>query len=616
VWRKDYERKKVSIEGLTGVIYPGSSVYVESGCGEPQHLVKHLIFENTNLCDVQVYTSVPLRTYSDFGGDCGSRFRLQSFFISPSMTSAFAEGNADHLPLSTTGIYKLFSEGYIKINTALIQLSPPDSRGFMSLGVSVEIMRSIIDKADLVIAQVNHRMPMTRGDTMIHLDRIDYLVEHDEPLVGFSLEDPDPETLAVGKNVARLIEDGSTIQMGFGRIPDAAVRFLKDKRGLRIHSEIITDSVVDLAASGAVEDNHLSQAQGRITASLCIGSERIFDFVNDNRLVELRDITHISNPSSILAHEKFVAINGAIEIDLTGQSCVGMGEQMAYFGALGHAVLNRTAMYTRGGKGIIALRSTSRDGRYSRIVPFFTESTIGIVTTQSDINYVVTEYGCVDLFGKSIRERALALITIAHPRFRYWLLEEAKRMNYVYQDQVLPPEESGCVSAYEHRHAFGGQEVVIRPIRVTDERSIQNLFYAMSNDDRFQRFLMHVSALHHKQAQNLVTVDYRDSMALVVQNGSAKQNHIIAVAHIASEEDIRGRRVCEFATMVDPAWQNKGIGTYLLKCMVGIGRDFGFQRLRAYIWEDNMQMLKAFEKTGCGMTQELDCHVYQVNMDI
>jgi RimJ/RimL family protein N-acetyltransferase len=333
-------------------------------------------------------------------------------------------------------------------------------------------------------------------------------------------------------------------------------------------------------------------------------------------MVELRDIASISDPSAILAHERFIAINGAIEIDLTGQSCVGMGEQMAFFGALGHAAFNRAAMYTPEGKGIIALRSTSRDGRQSRIVPEFTDSRIGIITTQSDIHYVVTEYGSADLFGKSIRERALALINIAHPKFRKWLLDEAKRMKYVYRDQVMPSEDSGYPVSYEHRHVFGSKEFVVRPIKVTDERAIQNLFYSLSKDDRFQRFLMHVSTLHHKQAQDLVLVDYRNSMAFVVQNGNGKQEHVIAVAHIASEEDTGKRKVCEFAAMVEPAWQNKGIGTYLLRKMLSIAKDLGYSRFRAYIWEDNKQMLRAFEKLGLGMTQELDCHVYRVNLDV
>ena len=615
-WSTEYAHKKIPAPEIRECIRPGSSVFVESGCGEPQHLVKSLIFENQDLADVQVFTSVPLSTYSDYGGQFGSRFRIKSFFISPSMKSAFAQGNADHMPLSTNGMTKLFCEEYIKVNTILLQLSPPDEEGYMSLGVMVDITQALIDKADMVIAQVNTFMPRTCGDTMIHVDQVDYIVEHDEPLVSYRPEEADPEILMVGANVAGLIEDGSTLQLGFGRIPDAALMNLSGKRHISIHSEIITDTVVDLVHTGVIAGCDEEANHGTITASLCIGTEKIFEFVRSNPMVELKDLSLTSDPRAILSHDKFVAINGAMEIDLTGQSCVGLGEYMGYFGALGHATFNRAAMFTPGGKGIIALRSTSRDGRYSRIVPQFTDSKIGIITTQSDIHYVVTEYGQVNLFGKSIRERALALITIAHPRFRAWLLDEAKRMNYVYADQQLPPEDSEYPCQYEVAGEFCGEHFLIRPIKVTDEREIQNLFYSLSKHDKFQRFLMHVTALHHKQAQDLVNVDYKNSMALVVLAGNGEQERIAGVAHVAREETTGTRCICEFAAMVEPVWQNKGIGTYLLSSMTTIGKDLGFESIRAYIWEDNVQMLKAFEKIGHGMTLELECHVYKVCMDV
>ncbi|HOO46389.1 MAG TPA: GNAT family N-acetyltransferase [Deltaproteobacteria bacterium] len=615
-WLESYTQKKIPAERIQECISPGSSVFVESGCGEPQHLVKNLIFENRNLNDVQVYTSVPLRTYSDYGGEYGSRFRIKSFFISPSMATAFSEGNADHMPLSTSGMTKIFSEDYIKINTILIQVSPPDKDGYMSLGIMVDITKTVMDKADTVIAQVNRLMPRTHGDSLVHVDEVDYVVEYDEDLISYSAEEPDEEIQRVGANVARLIDDGSTIQVGFGRIPDAALMFLDGKKDITVHSEIITDSIVDLAHSGIIRSREVKAEKGIIRASACIGTGKIFDFADSNPMVELRDLSSMSDLKRILSFERFIAINGAMEIDLTGQSCVGMGEYMGYFGALGHAMFNRTALHTPGGKGIIALRSTSRDSTCSRIVPEFTDSKIGIITTQADIHYVVTEYGHVDLFGKSIRERALALITIAHPKFRAWLLDEAKKLNYVYKDQELPPEDSQYPYQYEEIRTFCDKQFLVRPVKITDERAVQNLFYSLSRNDKFQRFLMHVTALHHKQAQDLVKVDYTDSMALIVSDIAGKQENIAAVAHIAKEECVGSRTICEFAAMVDPAWQNKGIGTYLLNTMIDISRDLGFNCLRAYIWEDNLQMLRSFEKTGRGMTQELECHVYKVCMDV
>jgi len=614
LWEAEYASKVTTTERLLEIIQPGSCVYVESGCGEPQYLTKHLIFDNMSLSDVHVYTSVPLRCYADYGGDFGSRFRIQTFFVAPAMRSAFAEGQADHLPLSTVGMFKLFHEGYIRINTAIIQLSRPNEEGMLSLGVMVDIMRTIIGKAEKVIAQVNRHMPVTNGDSLIPLSDLDYIVEHDEPLVTFSQEEPDPEIIEVGRNVARLVDDGATIQMGFGRIPEAAMHCLQGKRNLRIHSEIITDTVVDLAAGGALASREDGVVANAVTSSLCIGSAKVFDYVRENPEVELQDLSAICDPALILHHERFIAINGAMEIDLTGQSCVGLGDPTSFYGALGHAVFNRTAMFTPGGKGIIALRSTSRDGRRSRIVPEFTDARIGIITTQSDVNYVVTEYGSVNLFGKSIRERALALITIAHPRFRPWLLEEAKRKKYLYEDQVLPPDDAGFPGDHEEVRFFGEREVRIRPIRVTDERAIQNLFYAMSKDDRFHRFLRHMASLHHKQAQYLVNVDHTKSMALVVQALGDKQERIVAVAHIAPDEESVGRRVCEFAVMVDPAWQGLGIGTHLFESMIAIGRTLAYEIVRAIVWRDNHSMLKVLEKAARPMSRSADSHAYQVDI--
>lgn len=616
MWQADYERKKVKPEQIRGIIRPGSRVFIETGCSEPQFLVRRLILENKDLSDVEIYTSIPLSGYADLGGEYGSRFRIKSFFVSPNMSTAFAEGNADHMPVSSIGLTKLLAQEYIKINTLLLHLSPPDKQGFMSLGVTVDLTKIAIEHADIVIAQVNRNMPRTFGDGFVHVDQVDYIIEQDEPLVEFPPEDQDPETLKVGEHIARLIDDGATIQVGFGRIPNAALLALQDKRDIGIHSEIITDAIGDLVRRGVITNARKDLDRGKIVASMCIGTKAIFDYVHDNPSVEMKALSYTTDPQNIMAHRNMIAINGAVEIDLSGQSCVGLSEFMGYFGALGHAAFNRTAMLTPGGKGIIALRSTTRDGEHSRIVPEFTDKRIGILTTQADINYVVTEYGFVDLFGKSIRERALALITIAHPKFRAWLLDEAKRLKYVYKDQVLPPETAVYPSAYEQERVFGGQKLGIRPVKITDERGIQDLFYAMNQHDKFYRFLRNVTALHHTQAQPLVSADYRNSMALVVTHSGKGEEGILAVAHFAREHKPGMEDTAEFAAMVHPNWQNIGIGTYLFQYITEIARDLGFRRLSAYVWEDNIQMLKVFQKTGLPTHQTIANHVYTLEMDI
>jgi acyl-CoA hydrolase/RimJ/RimL family protein N-acetyltransferase len=607
---EERQNKGVRVEDILKIIPPGSSVFVESGCAEPQYLVKKLIIENLHLNDVRVFTTIPLRTYTDFGGDAGARFRIHSFFLPPSIAGAFASGKADHIPLSSDMMDSFIRQGCIRINIAVIQLSPPDEKGYMSLGVTADLVRTIIEEADVVIAQVNTHMPVTSGDNNIHMLEVDYVIEYDEPLITSPQEEPDPETVMIGERVARLVEDGSTIQVGFGRIPDAALMGLMDKKNLSIHSEIITDTIVKLVQSGAVPEGKT------IDASLCIGTESLFDFVRLNPMVKMRPLSYMTNPQIILPKAPFVAINGAVEIDLTGQSCVSLSEQNAHLGALGHPLFNRIAQLTKGGKAIIALRSTSRDGTVSRIVPQFSDSRMGIVTTQADISYVVTEFGSVNLFGKSIRERTLALITIAHPKFRKWLIEEAKRLNFIFHDQILPPDDIQYPVQYESSCEFGCKSTFIRPVKITDERCIQNLFYAMSTDEKFHRFLMHIPALHHRQAQTMVNVDYRQSLGLVVEAGEGDANGIIAIAHIIRDDEDDERDTCEFAVMVHPKWQGKGIGTFLLHKMITIAPEMGFTFMRAYVWEGNARMQKIFENLGMPERITMECHVAKIEIDL
>lgn len=617
VWRANYEKKRVSPEHIIEAIRPGARIFIEAGCGEPQYLVKRLIVENKELSDVEIYTTIPLSAFSEFGGEFGSRFRVKAFFVSPVMSSAFVEGMADHTPVSSFSLTKLIKEGHIKIDTAIIHLSPPDEHGYMSLGVCVDITRTIIEYADTVIAQVNEEMPRTMGDSFIHIDKVNYIVEHNEPLIEDPPEEPDSETRLIGEHISRLVDNGATIQVGFGRLPNAALDAFKEKRDIGIHTEILTDFVCDLVKDGVITNKEKGVNPDKIVASLCLGTKKLFDFVHNNPRVELRSAEYTNNPVLIGRHNKMVAINGAVEIDLTGQSCVAMSDYMGYFGTLGDTDFNRGAMLSPGGKAIIALRSTSRDGRFSRIVPEFTDRKIGVITTQTDVNYVVTEYGSVNLFGKSIRERTLALITIAHPKFRAWLLEEAKRLKYVYGDQVLPPEYAMYPDKYEMGKTFDGRELFIRPIKITDERGIQDLFYAMSRVDKFYRFLRSVSALHHQQAQPLVNVDYKTAMALVVTEARNRDERILAVAHYTCEAvDRSSGETCEFAIMVHPNWQNMGIGSFLLRYLIDIAKDNGFKHMSAHVWEDNAQMLHVFKKAGYKIEDSLNNHVYNLSIDL
>ncbi|RLA98458.1 MAG: hypothetical protein DRG37_06520 [Deltaproteobacteria bacterium] len=621
MWREVYKAKKVRPEDILSAIRPGSKVYIETGCAEPRYLVEKLIVENNSLADIEIYTTMPLSSFSEAGGDYGSRFRVKAFFVSPEIVPIYESGNTDHLPVTSFGLSRLIKDGYLNIDTAIIHVSLPDEYGYMSLGISVDVTRTVIDHASTVIAQVNKNMPRTLGDGFVHVSKISYIIEHDDALIEDTSGEPDDETRAIGENIARLIENGSTIQIGFGRLPSAALYALRDKgvKDLGIHTEILTDPVCALVEEGLVNGKRKSLDAEKIVASMCLGTRKLFDFVNQNPMVELRSPDYTSSMGLISRQKNMVAINGALEVDLTGQSCVALSDGTGFLGTLGHADFNRGAMASEGGKSIIALRSTTRDGRRSRIVPEFTDLKIGVVTTQAEVNYVVTEYGEVNLFGKTIRERALALITIAHPRFRKWLLEEAKRLKYVYLDQILPPEDTPYPFKYEKTVDLGGTSLLVRPVKVTDERSIQDLFYAMSLEDKFFRFLHSVTVLHHKQAQRLVNVDYRKSMALVTTRGSGMHdNRVLAVAHYAVDNEADSLEdVCEFSIMVHPEWQNRGIGYRLLNHIIDIARDNGFRYMSSSVWEDNTHMLHLIKKTGYrAVSYDYFDHVYSICIDI
>jgi len=586
---------------------------VETGCGEPSHLVDELIMRNLHLSDVQVFTTLPLAPYTDFGGTTGDRFRIHSFFVSPGLTGPFSTGKADHIPLTSESLDRMIREGGIRVNTALIQVTPPDGDGTVSLGVSVDVVRTVIERADTVIAQVNANMPFTYGDSLLDISDIDYVVEHHGPLLVYGAEEHDHETREIGVHVARLVPDGATLQVGFGRIPQAAVRAMLSKRDLSVRSEIVTDAVMDLVKSGVITRDR------PVKTSMCIGTEELFRFVHKNPLIEMTSLSRLADPREILEGGCFVAINGAVEIDLTGQSCMTLSEMGSYLGALGHPHFNRVAQMTPGGKAVIALRSTSRDSCMSRIVPRFTDTRMGVFTTQTEVEYVVTEYGCANLFGKSIRERALDLITIAHPKYRKWLLEEAKRMHYVYPDQVIPSAGAVYPSHLEHVRVFRGTEVFFRPARVTDERAVQNLFYSLSSDDRFHRFLIHLTSLHHAQAQRMVNCDYRDTMALVAEVGPESSRELVAIAQVCRDTpDGAGddRRVCEFAAMVHPGWQNAGLGTYLAKVMAELARAMGFDILRVNVWEENVRMLGVLSRLNMHMSATVDSRVIRMDFDL
>lgn len=406
----------------------GDGVYIHSNAAAPQQLVKAMTARKGELKDVSIYKIITLGPAPYAEPDCKGSFYVHSMFIGPNVRRAVNEGRADYTPIFFSELPGLFATGQIKVDVCLLSLSAPDSDGNMTLGVSVDSTWGALANSRVVIAEVNSRMPATYGHSKIGLSRIDHIVETDYPLPPLHNETPDDAAFAIGRNVASLVEDGATLQMGIGVIPNAVLQCLGDKADLGIHTEMFSDSVVALVEKGIITNSHKTVAPGKIAVSFAMGTERLYDFLRGNKDVEFYGSDWINDPAVIAQNHKMISINSALQIDLTGQVCAdSLGTEM-YSGCGGQVDFFRGAGRSKGGKAILALESTACGGTVSRLVPILT-SGAGVVTSRADVRYVVTEYGIANLHGKNMKDRVNALIEIAHPKFR----EELERGAWQYK---------------------------------------------------------------------------------------------------------------------------------------------------------------------------------------
>ena len=434
--KNKYERKFVSAAEALSVIRSGDRVYIHPGCAVPQVLVDAMVSRYEELYDVEVCHLLGVGEAAYVRPEMKGHFRHTAFFIGKNVREAVGDGRADFTPIFLSEIPALLYGKHYTVDVALIQVSPPDEHGYCSFGVGVECTKAATEVAKIVIAQVNPNMPRSLGDSFIHLNKIDYCVEVNTPLQELpQLEgDETPEELEVyrriGAHVAGLVEDGSTMQLGIGRIPDSVVKFLGDRKHLGVHSEMVSDGIIPLVEAGVITNQQKTLLPGKIVTSFVLGSHELFNFVDNNPLMEFRPTQFTNDPFTISRNRKMVAINSAIEIDLTGQVCADSMGHRFYSGFGGQLDFIRGAARSDGGKPIIALPSTAKDGSISRITTHLREGA-GVTTTRGDVHYVATEYGVVNLHGKTIRERAELLINIAHPQFRTELEEFAKEHHYL-----------------------------------------------------------------------------------------------------------------------------------------------------------------------------------------
>lgn len=426
-----YNQKVVTADEAVGHIKSGDNIVIQPGCAAPMELIKAMVnrkdeLENVSLYHILIVGDLP---YAKPGME--KHFQHKAFFIGANTREAVNDGRAEFIPIFLSEVPLLFKNGHIKTDVALIHLSTPDEHGFCSYGVDVGTIKTAAEKSKIIIGQINNEMPRTLGDSFIHINKINYIVEKNEPIK--ELPQIDPNTSKefldiydkIGTNIAELIEDGSTLQMGIGAIPDAVMKYLTEKKDLGIHTEMFSDGIIDLVEQGIINGEQKTLHPGKIIAGFVLGTKRVYDFIDNNPVIEFHPQEYVNDPFVIAKNKKMIAINSAIEVDLTGQVCSDSMGTWLYSGIGGQVDFIRGAAHSDGGKGIIALPSITKDGNISRIVPKL-KSGAGVVTSRGDVHYVITEYGVALLFGKSIKERVLALIRISHPRFRDELKKFAK----------------------------------------------------------------------------------------------------------------------------------------------------------------------------------------------
>ena len=494
-------------------------------------------------------------------------------------------------PVNMSEIPDLFLSRKLPLHVALVQVSPPDDFGWMSLGISVDVTLAAAQSADLVIAQVNPMMPRTMGQSFIHVNNVHAIVEYTEPLLSTTMRDQIPITEWIGKHIARFVEDGSTIQIGLDAASKATVKALSEKNDLGFHSQYITDDVMHLFASGVITNRKKGINNGKLVASCGIGSPNLYEFLNDNPAVEFRPSNYVNDPFVISQHNRMVSLNVAKTIDLTGQVSAEASEHTFFAGVSGIPDFVRGAKRSKGGKSIMMLYSSSRDGKESNIVTSLKDT--AVVVPRADTHYVATEYGVVNLFGKSLQERVLAMIEIAHPDHRQRLFDEAKEARLIGRERKLGEATRGIYPVQlEETVVRDGEEITIRPSKPVDERRIQEHYYNLERSDVQRRFFHEKASFGRNDVEPASQVDYIKDLTLVAVVGEFGFGRVVGVGEYLLLVE---SNMAEVAFSISTDYQGKGIGSLLMRKLARAARDNGISGLLAYTSPHNRGMISLFK---------------------
>jgi acyl-CoA hydrolase/RimJ/RimL family protein N-acetyltransferase len=603
----DWRARAVTAREAVGAVRPGERVFVGSACATPRRLVHAL--EDAGTPGVQLVHFLTDGAVPLSGGTPYSVFPHRAFYVGRDTRSLTADGKLDYVPISLAQVPRLIENRRLPIDVAFVQVAPPDAEGRCSLGVSIDIAPAALRQARCVIAEVNPRMPRTRGP-FLRLEAIQALVEVDEPVIEYLHEPADAVAERMARYLARVIDDGSTLQIGLGRVPNEMLRYLEGRRDLGIHSDVITEPLVDLIEKGIVTGARKTLDPGLVVASWAMGTRRLYDLLDDSPGFAFRPVEEVCDPGVLARQEGMVSVTQAFAIDLTGQVCADQVDGLPYGGLSTQADFIRGAAAAPSGKPIVCLASTTDGGQASRIRATLAAGEPATLP-RSDVHYVVTEYGVAHLFGKSLTERATALVEIAHPDFRESLLAEARGLGYlgkqvsVRSRAAYPAEEERALALRD------GSAVLLRPTKASDAELIQELFYSLSAKDVYTRFFTNLRSLSASRAQHLCSVGYRDEMAFLAVVGERERETAVGSASYYLNPTTN---LADVAYMVRPDWQGRGLGGALQRTIMDYARRQGVRGFSADVLCENEPMLKVFERSGCQVTRKVASGVYEVTL--
>ncbi len=595
-WADRYVEKKTSAAEAINKILSGHRVFIGSGCGEPQTLVQALAERANNFSGLEIVRLLGQETSSltaiaDRTKD--TSLNIRSIYLGSTRDASIAKHKRFVTPMNMSDVPGLFTTKKLPLNVALVQVSPPDDFGWMSLGISVDVTLAAARSADLVIAQVNPRMPRIMGQSFLHVNDVHIVVEHEEDLLAIPpTKEYSEAALQIGRHIARLIEDGSTLQIGLDAASQATVQALSTKNDLGIHSQFITDDIMHLYAIGNINNRKKGLNVGKMVGSMAIGSSNLYEFLNNNPAIDFHPSDYVNDPFIIAQHYRMVSMNVARTMDLTGQVAAEASASTRFAGVSGIPDFVRGARRSPGGKSIIMIFSTCEtpEGIESNIKPTIDRI---VVVPRGDVHYVVSEYGAVNLFGKSLQERAIAMISIAHPDFREELFAAAKEQGLIGSERTLGEAVRAVYPVkLEETILVNGEEITIRPSKPVDERRIQEHYYSLPKEDVFSRFFHQKTIFGRSDVEARSQVDYIHDLTLVAVVGEFGFGRVVGVAESMRLKD---SNMTEVAFSVSPDYQGKGLGKIFLKKLAAASRENGMLGLTAYTFPSNTGMIHLFK---------------------